>query len=282
MSFNQRMQFGIGPSMTPAVKYLIFANIGIFILEHLMERLGFGFIMFFGLVPSAFLHDFYIWQVVTYTFLHDTGGILHILLNMLMLWIFGSDVERGWGSKAFLKYYFICGIGAGLIQVLFNIIFAPEFSNVPIIGASGAIYGVLLAFALMFPDRELTFLLFFVMPVRIQAKYLAMILAGISLISGLFGADNAVAHFAHLGGMLVGLIYLKLDWHLQSVSSFIQKKRETREVIRKAKKRQHEEQIRADVDAILDKINEVGYENLTPEEQEILKRASQYLNEESS
>ncbi|RMD99651.1 MAG: rhomboid family intramembrane serine protease, partial [Calditrichaeota bacterium] len=112
------------------------------------------------------------------------------------------------------------------------------------------------------------------------AKYLAMIFAGIALFSGVFGADNGVAHFAHLGGMLVGLIYLKLDWRLNAVSDWVRRKRTSREIVRQARRRQQEMRLRERVDAILDKINEVGYENLTEEEKQILRRASQYLSKE--
>ncbi|MCA9732247.1 MAG: rhomboid family intramembrane serine protease [Deferribacteres bacterium] len=276
---TQRFHIGLGPGMTPMVRNLIFINIGIYIIQNIaIAFLNIDFNGLFGLVPVYFLHNLFIWQIVTYLFLH--GSILHIFLNMLILWMFGVDLEREWGGKAFLKYYLICGIGAGLFQILFNMLFFPENQAIPIIGASGAIYGVILAFALMYPERELTFLVFFVLPVRIKAKYLAMILAGISLFSGVFGTDNAVAHFAHLGGMFVGLLYLKFDWQMYSIAAHSQRRRQAKQMIKQAKRRQKEEEIRAEMDAILDKINEVGYENLTRNEQETLRKASQYLNEE--
>lgn len=276
---TQRFQFGLGPGMTKMVKTLILVNIGVYLIQNLfISFFEIDFNGLFGLVPVYFLYNLFIWQIVSYMFLH--GPILHILINMLILWIFGVDLERQWGGKAFLKYYFVCGIGAGLIQILFNMLFFPENQSIPIIGASGAIYGVILAFALIYPERELTFLVFFVLPVRIKAKYLAMVLAGISLFSGVFGTDNAVAHFAHLGGMFVGLLYLKFDWQMYSISAQFQKRRESKHIIRQAKKRQKEEEVRAEMDALLDKINEVGYENLTEQEQAALRRASQYLNEE--
>ncbi|RME02077.1 MAG: rhomboid family intramembrane serine protease, partial [Calditrichaeota bacterium] len=182
---GERFRLGLGGTFTPGVKYLILINIGIFILQKIF---GSTMTAYFGLVPESLLHKFAIWQLFTYMFLH--GGILHIFINMLVLWMFGSDLEREWGTREFLKYYFICGIGAGLIQVIFNAWIFPGNRFIPVVGASGAIYGLLLAFALLFPNREIYLLLFFFLPVRIQAKYLAMIFAGIALFSGVFGADN--------------------------------------------------------------------------------------------
>ena len=139
--------------------------------------------------------------------------------------------------------------------------------------------GLLLAFALIDPDREITFLLMLVLPIRIKAKYLVLLFAGLSLLLGINNTDN-VAHFAHLGGMLVGLLYLKLDWHLWSMGGWFRRQKATREAVRKAKQRQQKLQLRESVDSILDKINEVGYENLTEEEKATLKQASQKLSKE--
>ncbi len=273
---EDRFQFGLGGgAFPPAVKYLIIVNIAVFLLQNIFSG---ALEPYFGLVPHRLIYSFAIWQLFTYMFLH--GGIFHLLINMLVLWMFGAEIERHWGSKEFLKYYFICGIGAGLIQVIFNAWIFPVNGMIPVVGASGAIYGLLLAFALMFPNREIFLLLFFVLPVRIQAKYLVMIFAGISLFSGIFGSNNNVAHFAHLGGMLVGFIYLKLDWRLNALSEWIERRRASRELVRQARRRQEEMHLREHVDAILDKINEVGYENLTEEEKEVLRRASQYLSKE--
>lgn len=272
---RERYRFRFGPSMTPAVKYLIFVNIGVFILQNIF---GPAMTYYLGLVPRMLFSNFAIWQLGTYLFLH--GGIFHLFINMLVLWMFGAEIERHWGSREFLKYYFVCGIGAGFIQVLFNAFIFPSNFDIPVVGASGAVYGLLLAFALMFPDREIFLLIFFVLPVQIRAKYLAMIFAGISLFSGVFGADNGVAHFAHLGGMLVGLLYLKVDWRWDQATSWFHRKRASRQIVREAKRRQQQLRLRESVDALLDKINEVGYENLTDEEKDLLKRASQHLSRE--
>ncbi len=271
-----RFRLGMGGGFPPAVKYLILANIGVFVLQNIfpgtLEPL-------FGLVPYSLLHRFAVWQLFSYMFLH--GGLMHIFINMLVLWMFGAEIERTWGSREFLKYYVITGVGAGLIQVIVNALLFPGNQMVPVVGASGAIYGLLLAFALLFPDREIFLLLAFILPVRIQAKYLAMIFAGLALFSGLFGGNSGVAHFAHLGGMLVGLVYLKVDWwRLGGIASWVRQKRASRQIVKQARRRQQEMRLREHVDAILDKINEVGYENLTEEEKEILRKASRFLSKE--
>jgi membrane associated rhomboid family serine protease len=272
---GERYRFGLGGSITPIVKYLIFTTIGIYILQEIINRAANGaFDQTFALYPD-FLLRFKVWQVFTYMFLH--GGPFHLFFNMLILWIFGSEVEGTWGSKAFLKYYIICGIGAGIIHLLVQALLSQP--GVGVVGASGAIYGVLLAFAMINPDREITFLLFFVLPVNIKAKYLVMTLAGLALFAGVF-ADDGVAHFAHLGGLLVGYIYLKIDWRTSSLGTWFKRERASREVVKEAKKRQQNLRLRESIDNILDKINEVGYENLTRDEKAMLKQASQQLSEE--
>jgi len=152
----------------------------------------------FGLNPSLVVHNFYLWQLVTYIFLHDTGQFFHILFNMLALWMFGSELESFWGTRQFTKFFFICGIGAGLLTVLLS----PN-SQVTTIGASGAIYGILAAYGILFPNRTIIFLIF-----PIPAKWFVIGLGVMAFISSL-SASSGVANVAHLGGMLCGLVYLK-------------------------------------------------------------------------
>ncbi|NIT69789.1 rhomboid family intramembrane serine protease [candidate division KSB1 bacterium] len=206
-------------------------------------------------------------------FLH--GGIWHILINMFILWMFGCEVERTLGTREFTKYYTICGVGAGILHLLVNF-----DSGIPVIGASGAIFGVMVAFAVLFPDRIITLLLFLFLPVQIKAKYLVMIFAGIQLFLGVFGSDIGVAYFAHLGGMAVGFVYLKLDWRLDYLGELIRRQRESKRVVRNLKKQQDMQRFRERVDEILDKINEVGYDKLDDEEKRILQEASQQYSQE--
>jgi membrane associated rhomboid family serine protease len=190
--------------MTPAVRLLLWTNVGVFLAMVLVPPLGSFFTQYFGLRPAAVLTRFWLWQPFTYMFLH--GGIGHILLNMLVLWMFGTQLERIWGSRFFLRYYFITGVGAGLATIgagLLPAAFAePTYVGVTI-GASGAIYGLLVAFALHYPNAPV--LMFFLFPV--PARYFVMIIGAIAFLSVPRG--GGVAHIAHLGGLVVGYLYLK-------------------------------------------------------------------------
>lgn len=186
---------------TPAVKILIITCIVAFFLE-IFDRMAAGpsFTQKFGLNPYLVTHSFYLWQLVTYIFLHDTSfPFFHILFNMLALWMFGSELESLWGSKQFTKFFFICGVGGGLLTVLFS----PN-SSATTIGASGAIYGILAAYGILFPNR---IIILYIFPIR--AKWFVLGLGIIAFISSLSSAGGGIAHIAHLGGMLCGLVYLK-------------------------------------------------------------------------
>ncbi len=198
-------QYSFGPgAMTPAVKMLLWANVGVFLLTALAPPLYLLVTRVFGLTPQLVLTRLWIWQPVTYMFLH--GGITHILFNMLILWMFGVQLERIWGSRFFLRYYFITGIGAGLATIgagLLPFAFAEPTYVVPTIGASGAIYGLLMAFAIYYPETPI--LMFFLFPV--PAKYFVMIIGTIAFLSVPRG--GGVAHIAHLGGLVVGYVVLR-------------------------------------------------------------------------
>jgi len=268
------MQFGFGTSMTQGVKNLLIANGIVYVILMFFGR---QLIPVLGLVPYWAWSRLYLWQFVTYLFLH--GGFLHLLLNMYALWVFGTEVESMWGTHAFYRYYFITGIGAGIIHTLIT-----PFSTIPTIGASGAIMGVLLAFGLMFPHREITLLLFFILPVRMKAWQLVLLFAGISLISGVAGSPDGVAHFAHLGGMLVGYIYLRthIASPLREIKNGIAQWRRKKNMKVDRERRENLERLRRVVDTILDKANEVGMENLTSEEKYTLKKASKILKREDN
>lgn len=186
------------------VKWLLISNIALFLLYFFAVQFGFGAIFYpFGLIPGQVLGGFAVWQLVTYMFLHDPYGFSHILFNMLTLWMFGRDLEHDWGRRAFLKYYFLCGIGAGICVVIGNALFGTL--NTRTIGASGAIYGLLLAFGVLYPDREV--LLSFLFPIK--AKYFVMIIGAIAFLSSVGASGSGVSHVAHLGGMIFGYGYLR-------------------------------------------------------------------------
>jgi len=272
MSYYGYRTYSFGPGgITKAVKYLLLINVGIFVLEFLWSS---ELIYFFGLTPALVKKGF-IWQPVTYMFLH--GGWFHILINMFVLWMFGCEIERTWGTREFVKYYFITGIGAGLFTFIlsFN-------SHIPTIGASGAIFGILVAFALMFPDRLIY--LYFIFPVK--AKYLVIFFAVMEFLASFRHTSDGIGHFAHLGGMVIGYLYIKTDlriptfFRLSSYLTRLSNFRHKRRMEAINKKREKEQKLMEKVDQILDKINQVGYDNLSKEEKKILDQASQLLSKQ--
>jgi membrane associated rhomboid family serine protease len=199
--YASSFSFGPGPLST-ALKAIILANVVMFFATTFVPT----FIPLLGLVPALVVGRFWIWQPVTYMFLH--GGLLHILFNMLALWMFGTELERLWGTRYFLKFYFVSGVGAGILTVLFSLLpfgFAHQVYQAVVIGASGSIYALLLAYALYFPDRPIY--MYFVFP--IPARTFVLIMGAIAFYSSLSDAGGGVANATHLGGLLVGYLYLK-------------------------------------------------------------------------
>jgi len=193
--------FGPGP-LTSAIKAIVIANVVAFVASLVFPAIT----RIFGLQPADIFGHLFLWQPVTYMFLH--AGIFHILFNMLALWMFGVELERMWGSRFFVQYYFVCGVGAAMTTVLLSFVpgsFGAQLYYSLTIGASGAIYGILLAYALYFPNRPI--LLYFIFP--IPAKYFVAIMGGISLLSSMSGPGGGIAHTTHLGGLVAGYLYLK-------------------------------------------------------------------------
>jgi len=258
-----------------AIKYFIIINVIVYL-----------FLIFFGLnfkisgVPLyIYIYKYFalnpigdgfkIWQLITYMFIHDPKGIFHILFNMLMLWMFGTEVENLWGTRRFLVYYSTAGIGAGIT----HLIIAPLFDQIgPVVGASGAIYGIMTAFAIMFPDRMI--FLYFLIP--IPARIFVAILVFFDLIMGIFGSDG-IAHFAHLGGAVVGFIYIKLMYSGFDLSELLAKFKLPKKQKKKYLLVDDEIITQEQIDEILDKINQYGYESLTEREKKILYEASKKL-----
>ena len=196
------------PPFTPWVKKIILACAGVYLLQVVLEAVSlpaYALLMhYFGLRGAAVTHG-QIWQLFTYSFLH--GGLWHILLNMLTLWMFGSQEELDWGSRRFLEFYLFCVVGAGLVTVAVSYTNWGMTPATMTIGASGGIYGLLIAFGMLYGDREI---FMFPFPFLIKAKYLVAILIFIVLISTFQPSQGGVANFAHLGGLLFGFLYLKL------------------------------------------------------------------------
>ena len=196
------LSYAFGPGgISPAVKALIIANVVTFVAGWFINSL----FLWFGMQPEAVVGKGEVWRLVTYMFAH--GGVSHILFNMLSLWMFGVELERMWGTKFFLKYYFVCGVCAALTTIVVSFVPISAFGSLYTtitIGSSGAIFGILLAYGLYFPHRPILF--FFVFPV--PARYFVMIMGGMSLLFSTGGGDG-IAHTTHLGGLLAGYLYLK-------------------------------------------------------------------------
>ena len=244
----------IGPllfgSLPKATKWLIYICAGFFILELFIKN---HLIYYFGLTPLRVTDSFWIWQIGTYIFLH--GGFWHFFFNILMLWIFGRIVESALGTKEFLFYFFICGAGAGIIGVLFSL-----GSVRPIVGASGAIYGLLAAFAILYP-KQIVYL-YFVLPVK--AWQMAAILVVMELAMSFSTTNSNVANVAHLGGMLIGYLYFRF------VRGGVQLNMPQFDLFGKARKADDE----TEINRILEKISKKGLESLSRKEKEILDKFS--------
>lgn len=299
--YYRPMGFGGFSFFPPVIKNLLIINGAVFFLTVMMENIVVGgvpagdiLMRWFALMPfgSGF---FQVWQIITYQFLH--GGFGHIFFNMFTLWMFGVELEQIWGSKKFLSYYLLCGVGGGVAHLGLS-----EFltgSVPPVIGASGAIFGIMIAFALMFPDRYI--FLYFLIPVK--TKYFI----GFMIVLNLLAIDDrgsGVAHLAHIGGALTGLLFIILD----KKTSFGMKdyfgslrhrrrdefsKRSSYSANNSGYSSRYDDDERVedvkyedigeepitqeDIDRILDKISQSGYKNLTDKEKKILFEASKRM-----
>lgn len=291
--------------MPPMTKNLLIVNCLAFVATWVLQRSGIDLTSLLGL--HFFLaSDFHIYQFLTYMFLH--GGFTHLFFNMFALWMFGGVIERVWGSKKFLFYYIVCGLGAGFTQELvqyadYIIQDIPSYQYVnaggiqmtteayinlwTTIGASGAVYGILLAFGMIFPNERLFIIPF---PFPIKAKWLVVGYVAIELFSAMSGPGDGVAHMAHLGGMLFGFLLIRY-WQKHPDSSqrfgrskgqeffdnmkrkFDERQKNQRMKAEPTNRRETDEEYNArqqqnqeEIDAILDKIRKSGYDSLTKEE----------------
>ena len=193
--YNDGGRRGFMSNVPKAVKHIILINVCMLVLTvlntPLMDRM-------FALNPITFIYK--PWQLVTYMFMH--GGIGHLFFNMYTLYIFGSVLENIWGTKKFLTFYFVTGIGAALIHIAVQYL-TGNFALT--VGASGAIYGILMGYAMLYPDSVLTLL---IPPISMKAKLFVLVFAGIELLFGVTGTQAGVAHFAHLGGLVFAFLLL--------------------------------------------------------------------------
>ncbi len=211
-SFSRGYRFDLSGYFPRAIKTLCIACVGVFLLQQISQFIWSAegerfWLDWFGLVPYAVVHGFRLWQPVTYLFLH--AGILHILLNLLFLAMFGADLEHTWGSRKFYTYFFLCGVGAGVINVLVKLALDPHGRGtalIPTIGASGAIYGILLANAVLLPQRRVWM---FPLPVTVSMRVFVIVMGAIEFFGTIGVSGDNVSHVCHLGGMLVGYLYLR-------------------------------------------------------------------------
>ncbi len=196
------------PPFTPWIKRIIIACVGVYFLQVLLGAFSptsFNYLISFAsLIPASVMRG-WVWQLVTYSFLH--GGVWHILINMLMLWMFGAQEEQDWGSKKFLEFYLFCVIGAALTTIAVAYSPIPGVNpGTPTIGASGGVFGVLLAFGMLYGNQEI---LMFPLPFMMKAKYMVGIMILLVIIATFDPRQGGVANFAHLGGLFFAFIYLK-------------------------------------------------------------------------
>jgi membrane associated rhomboid family serine protease len=274
-----RLQFNPGevaykPQLfTDAIKILVSVNFCIYILQSVSGKED-VFFRLFGLVPSTFMSDLMLWQPFTYMFFHapfySSVGISHILLNMLGLWVFGRELEQAWGKTKFLRYYFITGIGSGLITYFFQM-----GSDNPVIGASGAVYGILLAYGISYPNRMLY--IWGLIPVR--SMWLVIIMGSIAFF-GLLGNADGISHVTHISGMLIGYVLLKKKWRWRDIWFAIRKKTIEFQVQRYEEKSIKNKMLQKDIDVILEKIQKVGFIGLSDMEQSKLYEASKTMSKD--
>jgi len=268
---TQSYGFNFSYLLTPWVKRLLIANTVVFFLTWII---GPDLIHeWFAFQPNNLL--FRPWGVVTYMFLH--GDLWHLLINMLVLFFFGPPLEARWGSQEFIRFYLVCGLGG----VALSFLFAPQ----GIIGASAAVYGVMLAFAVTWPEAPIY--VWGIFPIK--AKWLASFLFAITFLSAVGGAGGGIAHFAHLGGLVTGLLYLKVDWRGAGKTQRQRRRGGPRRLAIVPRdeaheaqasespappKRKEDEALLDKVDAILDKISAQGMSSLSPDEVKVLDEVS--------
>ena len=249
----------------PIISQLVLINLVVYLLHPFIGNAPNGF----ALIPHQILTKGMIWELVTYMFLH--GGLMHVLFNMFGLVIFGSELERRWGSRDFLKYYMFTGVGAGIILVLTSYMFNGN-PMVPVIGASGAIFGILIAYGMNFPHRQI--LLWFVIPV--SARTFVAIYAFMELAMTVESRGGGpIARFAHLGGMLVGYLYLKQETLLWGAKRWIRRLQGTQNQPQGPRPQSDDPEIQARIDAILDKISREGMGALSDEEKRLLRESAE-------
>ena len=285
---GQNVSIRFGGPVTPIVKNLLIINGVIFLIQQ-FARLFFPGVMenIFGLSHEGFIHQFKVWQVVTYMFLH--GGWLHIFFNLIALWMFAGELERLWGSRFFMRYYLFSGIGAGFFIAFMNALTYQRFGASPVtLGASGAIYGILLAYGMTWPNREV--LLYFLFPVKMKYLVLAFgLIEFFGTLSTASGQGGNISHIGHLGGLVTGFALLMYRRsHAMTARPRATSESPMVKFIKKIrlekKKKEIDERIKAKkiIDELLEKIARQGMSSLSPEERKRLDWARKHYYPEGN
>ena len=252
------------PSLTPVVMRLLIINAAIFVLTFMSPQINELFVRLFSVFPASPAMSLQVWRWITYQFLHD--GFFHLFFNMLILYFFGPMLERMWGSKRFLIFYLTCGAMGGILYTVL-----ARTGVLPVgylVGASGAIYGMLAAGAILFPNLKV--LVAFIIPVPLCV--LAPIMAAISFMIVVKGGGNAGGHAAHFAGMAAGAVYVMWKPWTRKLG---QRPPAARPTVKWQHKINQDRALQADVDRILDKVHKHGLASLTRQEKKILQQASQ-------
>ena len=266
---SNRGNFSYNSSLfSEAIKVLITVNFLIYVLQTISgPNVASDLWRLFGLVPKQIWSDLMLWQPFTYLFFHDSNP-WHVLMNMFVLWMFGTELERLWGREGFVKYYFITGVGSGIITGCIS----PN-SLIPLIGASGAVFGIILAYGITFPNR--TIYLWGIVPIR---SIVFVIFIGVLSLFSTINSTSNVSHVTHLAGMIIGYTFLKRKWRLGSIVFYIRKKIIEYQIFREEKKVFYNKKLENNIDILLDKINKSGFESLSPDEEKELYENSKIIS----
>ena len=278
--YQKSASIRFGGPITPGVKKLLIINGSIFLIQQILALVSDSNILsiFFGLSHEGFINGFMLWQPVTYMFLH--GGWIHIFFNLLGLWMFAGEVENRLGEKRFIRFYILSGLGAGLFIAVMNyyVYLSYGYSGITI-GASGALYAILIAYAMLWPDREV--LLYFLFPVRIKYLLLAFgIFEFFGTLSTAAGKGGNISHIGHIGGLIAGFMlmkkYMNPSLKKSGGTSFFENFRKKQRLKKKRKEIDERVQAKKIIDDLLIKIAREGMSALSADEKKKLEWARRH------
>jgi len=281
---GKNMNIRIGGPMTPVVKKILILNAAVFFIQQIVGLFRPDMMeLLLGLHHQGFLHGFKFWQIFTYMFLH--GGWIHIIVNLLGIWMFAGDLEKLWGSSLFMRYYLFSGIGAGVFIAIMNYFLYLKYQIDPVtIGASGAIFAILLAYGWTWPNRQV--LLYFIIPIKV--KYFVIIFGLIAFfgsLSTVYGTGGNISHIGHLGGLISGMIFILVRMRKTgtpyttkkiSIDNIFSRALKKRRLDRKKKEIETRIHAKNIIDELLEKIARQGMSSLSQKERKDLEWARKH------